>query len=145
MRATVIGLAALLVVSCSDSTASSSDGGLDGSAAGAEAGGNPLDGGSTTGGDGGGTTGGDGAVDAPLGGGDSGSMTMADAAPGCPAQQPLERTPCSGSISCGYGQTTCCGTPYSFMTCKCQGGTFSCAMTIACNFVCPDAGGAEAP
>jgi hypothetical protein len=26
-------------------------------------------------------------------------------------------------------------------TCRCQPGGFSCAMTIDCNFACPDAGG----
>jgi hypothetical protein len=59
----------------------------------------------------------------------------------CPAAQPQDRAACSGTIACGYGGTTvCCGISYLSTTCRCQGGVFSCGMTIECNFVCPDAG-----
>jgi hypothetical protein len=30
---------------------------------------------------------------------------------------------------------------HSAMTCMCQPAGFSCAVTVECNFVCPDAGG----
>ena len=62
-------------------------------------------------------------------------------APGCPAQQPSDRAACTGSITCQYGQTSCCGVSYSATTCICQPGGFSCAATVECNFVCPDASG----
>jgi hypothetical protein len=62
------------------------------------------------------------------------------AQPGCPADQPSDGTACTGSLKCEYGQSTCCGVTSSFTTCQCQPGGFSCAMTVECNFVCPDAG-----
>jgi hypothetical protein len=59
----------------------------------------------------------------------------------CPAQQPHDGDPCSGSASCQYGHSTCCGIAYSALTCKCQLNGYSCAQTVECNFACPgDAG-----
>ena len=58
--------------------------------------------------------------------------------PGCPSQQPSDGTACTGSIVCQYGHSTCCGMSFSAMTCRCQPGGFSCAVTTECNFVCPD-------
>ncbi|HXU81049.1 MAG TPA: hypothetical protein VN914_06615 [Polyangia bacterium] len=149
MRALVIGLA-LWLAACSDSGSASDGGSADAAVASSGGNGGGLPDGSTAGGTGGSTTGGsggstttDGGPDAPISGGgqDSGTtMTLPDAQPGCPAQQPLERAPCQGMLSCGYGETTCCGTRYHFTTCKCQNGMFQCAMTVACNFVCPDGG-----
>jgi hypothetical protein len=60
---------------------------------------------------------------------------------GCPAQMPNNMgAACTGSTVCEYGQSTCCGMTYSFMTCTCRDGTFDCVQTVECNFVCPDAG-----
>jgi hypothetical protein len=70
--------------------------------------------------------------------------TPDDGSNSCPADQPMDGTPCSGSTACGYGHSTCCGIDYSFMTCKCQKGGYSCSMTVECNFVCPDASSADA-
>jgi len=57
----------------------------------------------------------------------------------CPNQRPSDGAPCSGSTRCEYGHTTCCGLEYSLFTCRCQAGSFSCFMTVECNFICPDA------
>jgi hypothetical protein len=57
----------------------------------------------------------------------------------CPDQKPSDGAACSGSSSCQYGQSTCCGMQYSLFTCRCQAGGFSCSMTVECNFTCPDA------
>ncbi len=82
----------------------------------------------------GGSDGGGSAIDAGQ------SDALPEGATGCPAQQPFDTTACSGPLVCMYGHATCCGTEYSFMTCRCQRGTFSCAQTVECNFQCPDAG-----
>jgi hypothetical protein len=66
--------------------------------------------------------------------------TAQEASAGCPAQQPGFSVSCSGSITCKYGQSTCCGITSSAFTCQCQQGSFSCAQTVECNFVCPEAG-----
>jgi hypothetical protein len=66
--------------------------------------------------------------------------TPSDGQPaGCPSQQPSDGTTCTGSIVCQYGSSNCCGVSYSAMTCRCQTGGFSCAVTNECNFTCPDA------
>ncbi len=74
---------------------------------------------------------------------DGGTPKRADGADdgegACPSDQPTERASCSSSASCKYGSSTCCGVAYSAVTCTCQTGGFSCAMTVECNFVCPDA------
>jgi hypothetical protein len=62
-----------------------------------------------------------------------------DAATGCPTQQPSDRASCSGSATCTYGHSTCCGVNYSAFTCKCQMNAYLCAQTVECNFGCPDA------
>jgi hypothetical protein len=76
------------------------------------------------------------------GGSDGASVSDAgsDAAGSCPPTQPADSAPCSGTASCQYGHSTCCGVQYSAVTCKCQVGGFACAMTVECNFVCPDSG-----
>jgi len=106
------------------STAGNGNNGTDGSSAGS--------GGSSTAGNNGG----------------GGTTDRADAATGdangCPAEQPRLITPCSGSLTCSYGQATCCGITSSFFTCKCQNGSFSCYQTVECNFVCPDASSRDA-
>jgi hypothetical protein len=70
---------------------------------------------------------------------DAGSP-LTDGGSSCPRYQPADGTQCSGSEACEYGQSNCCGKSYSFFTCKCQLGGFSCAQTVECNFACPDAG-----
>ncbi len=87
-------------------------------------------------------TGDDGALDmdGPQEGSDRSDASL-DGGAGCPGVQPFgATTACSGSLVCHYGSATCCGVQYSASTCSCQGGRFSCAQTIECNFVCPDAG-----
>ena len=75
-------------------------------------------------------------------GGDAGPDSAPDGAPSCPGQQPQDGRDCGGTtLVCQYGHTSCCGISYSMTTCRCQPGGFSCATTIDCNFVCPDAGG----
>ena len=67
-----------------------------------------------------------------------------DTATGCPAQIPISSTACSGSLTCPYGQTTCCGQTYPAWYCLCQNGTFSCNQAGPCNSTCPgDAGSTQ--
>jgi len=54
----------------------------------------------------------------------------------CPAQLPGSGGACQGTLSCSYGQTSCCGRSSSTWTCTCVGGSFSCAQTVECNIVC---------
>jgi hypothetical protein len=60
----------------------------------------------------------------------------------CPTQQPGlgARVPCAGSLSCSYGQASCCGVTTTAQTCVCQHGFFFCGQTVECNVICPDAG-----
>jgi hypothetical protein len=60
------------------------------------------------------------------------------AATPCPVKQPELGATCSGAIMCEYGAASCCGVPSSALTCKCQGGTFSCTQTVERNVVCGD-------
>jgi len=72
--------------------------------------------------------------------GAGGSLSMdagVDAPSGCPAQVPISGGACQGSLSCSYGQTSCCGRSSSAWTCNCSGGSFSCTQTVECNIVCP--------
>jgi hypothetical protein len=74
------------------------------------------------------------------------SEDAADGANSCPVHQPRDGDACTGTASCQYGHTVCCGIDYSLFTCKCQQGSFSCAMTVECNVVCSDGGApADAP
>jgi hypothetical protein len=134
-----IGLILALVVlglGFSDACGSSSGGTGGGGSAGSAAG---HGGGGAGAGGRGGVGGGGGVLDA-----DAGSDGQRDAASGCPAQVPLSvGVACSGSTTCTYGQSTCCGISTSAYTCKCQGGTWSCSMTVECNFICPDAGSGD--
>jgi hypothetical protein len=57
----------------------------------------------------------------------------------CPTKEPQDGDVCTGTVRCGYGKATCCGVTSTARTCTCQQGHFSCAMTVECNFVCPDA------
>jgi hypothetical protein len=72
------------------------------------------------------------------GGGADAAADAADGSGGCPSQEPRDGDPCSGSASCQYGHAVCCGMSYSQFTCVCQQGSYSCAMTVECNFVCQD-------
>jgi hypothetical protein len=65
-----------------------------------------------------------------------------DGSASCPGKQPRDGDPCSGSGRCQYGHTVCCGITYSQFTCVCQQGSYFCAMTVECNFVCSDGGDA---
>ena len=87
---------------------------------------------------------------APASGGVQGSGGSAipdaatDTATGCPAQIPMSSTTCSGSLTCPYGQTTCCGQTYPAWYCLCQNGAFSCNQAGPCNSTCPgDAGSTQ--
>jgi hypothetical protein len=74
-------------------------------------------------------------------------VAAADATDGsasCPQKQPRDGDPCTGSASCQYGHTVCCGMNYSQFTCVCQQGSYSCAMTVECNIVCSDGGPTDA-
>jgi hypothetical protein len=88
----------------------------------------------------GGSTSGSMTPDAASAGDAQNDGTAQDAGAGCPAQQPGFSVTCSGSITCSYGQSTCCGITTSEFTCQCQHGSFSCSQTVECNFVCPEAG-----
>jgi len=72
--------------------------------------------------------------------GAGGSLSLdagVDAPSVCPAQLPISDGACQGSLSCSYGQTSCCGRSSSTWTCNCVGGGFSCTQTVECNIACP--------
>jgi hypothetical protein len=64
------------------------------------------------------------------------------AATACPVDQPAlgARAACVGTLTCSYGTSYCCGIKSTAFTCSCQHGFFSCAQTVECNFICPEAG-----
>jgi hypothetical protein len=77
-------------------------------------------------------------------GGDVARDSSADAAKApttaCPAAHPGFGATCAGTLSCEYGQASCCGIQMSAQTCTCQNGFFNCAQTTECNVTCPDGG-----
>jgi hypothetical protein len=80
---------------------------------------------------------------AGCGSGGGGDAAAGDGGGACPSQRPMDGTSCTGSPSCSYGHSTCCGMEYSAYTCKCEFGSFSCAQTVECNIIC-DAGPSDA-
>lgn len=70
---------------------------------------------------------------------EAGADAIAD---GCPTTQPAGNAPCTGSLSCTYGQTACCGvTLMGVTTCNCHDGTFECGAPLECNSTCGGPGG----
>jgi hypothetical protein len=155
-RAVWLGGALTLCLACASSSPAGGKGGKDGGAGTTgSAAGNDGQGGGASGSGGasgaggvsgsGGASGGGGSGGASVGGNggsstDAGLDAHADGGAGCPTQQPRDVDTCTGSLICQYGHATCCRIASSATTCKCQQGTFSCFMTVECNFVCPDAG-----
>jgi hypothetical protein len=129
----VFSFAAVMVAcgSGASTTGAGGDAGPDGTSSGSDA--------STDGATGGGPDGtaAEGAADATE---DGATEDAADGSASCPSKQPRDGDACTGSASCQYGHTVCCGMSYSQFTCTCQQGSFSCAMTVECNIVCSEGG-----
>jgi hypothetical protein len=132
MRATLVLAAGLLWLGCSsNSPAPSSNGAAGRGSAG-------QDGAVDSKADGAG------GMDAPAPPDGAAGRDTADAsdapATACPPDQPQFGATCTGTLSCEYGHSSCCGIQTSAQTCTCRFGFFDCAQTVECNFICPDAG-----
>eukprot|EP00541_Cyclophora_tenuis_P012149 CAMPEP_0116557432 /NCGR_PEP_ID=MMETSP0397-20121206/9238_1 /TAXON_ID=216820 /ORGANISM="Cyclophora tenuis, Strain ECT3854" /LENGTH=197 /DNA_ID=CAMNT_0004082891 /DNA_START=60 /DNA_END=653 /DNA_ORIENTATION=+ len=66
------------------------------------------------------------------GGGDVGPFPEGSEDDACPEEAPNPRDPCTGIVSCEYGEESCCGQTFTSYICDCFFGEFACLFTDAC-------------